>query len=431
MTEPAPISVGLDAPMLFTEGMLPPPAPRVLTLIERFAVPPFTVLDARAGYWQERKAAWIAMGIRSELGRDAPSYHIGMDGQPIQDHKRHSSSTMSDQMERLKGFQPGEPRIDRGASDGILTRNAERRIADNGTAGVTGAPDTVRDPDFYRKKTEAEGRLGRTLTLEEFRRDHYAEIAKPYASGTSVFDPVLCELVYRWFSPRGGTVLDPFAGGSVRGVVAGVLGRRYIGIDLSAAQVAANEAQIGDMGRWIPSLPTWVTGDSRRVLTDMPVIGADLGFTCPPYYDLEVYSNDPRDLSAMGSYDEFLTAYSEILAAMVYHMRDDAFAAVVVGNLRDSRGVLRYLVGDTVTAMGVAGASLYNEAILTTVVGSAAVRAFQFSIGRKLVRTHQSVLVFVKGDPRRAAERCGIITTSDAAVLDTAGQAETELPAPR
>jgi hypothetical protein len=38
-------------------------------LAERFGVPPFSVLNAREGWWQERKAAWIALGIRSELGR--------------------------------------------------------------------------------------------------------------------------------------------------------------------------------------------------------------------------------------------------------------------------------------------------------------------------------------------------------------------------
>lgn len=39
------------------------------SLAERFGVPPFTVLDARQGYWQDRKAAWLALGIESELGR--------------------------------------------------------------------------------------------------------------------------------------------------------------------------------------------------------------------------------------------------------------------------------------------------------------------------------------------------------------------------
>lgn len=39
------------------------------SLSERFGVPPFSVLDARQGYWQERKKAWLSLGIRSELGR--------------------------------------------------------------------------------------------------------------------------------------------------------------------------------------------------------------------------------------------------------------------------------------------------------------------------------------------------------------------------
>jgi hypothetical protein len=39
------------------------------TLAERFIVPPFSVLDARQGYWQDRKRAWIDLGIESELGR--------------------------------------------------------------------------------------------------------------------------------------------------------------------------------------------------------------------------------------------------------------------------------------------------------------------------------------------------------------------------
>jgi hypothetical protein len=39
------------------------------TLAERFGVPPFSVLDARQGYWQARKRAWMALGIESELGR--------------------------------------------------------------------------------------------------------------------------------------------------------------------------------------------------------------------------------------------------------------------------------------------------------------------------------------------------------------------------
>ncbi len=49
----------------------PQPAQSPSTLAERFGVPPFSVLDARKGWWRDRKRAWIALGIRSELGRGA------------------------------------------------------------------------------------------------------------------------------------------------------------------------------------------------------------------------------------------------------------------------------------------------------------------------------------------------------------------------
>ena len=36
---------------------------------KRFIFPPFSVLDQRSGNWQERKRAWMALGIKSEVGR--------------------------------------------------------------------------------------------------------------------------------------------------------------------------------------------------------------------------------------------------------------------------------------------------------------------------------------------------------------------------
>ncbi len=45
------------------------PEPPKASLADRFGLPPFTVLNAREGWWQDRKAAWLALGIKSELGR--------------------------------------------------------------------------------------------------------------------------------------------------------------------------------------------------------------------------------------------------------------------------------------------------------------------------------------------------------------------------
>jgi len=38
-------------------------------LSDRFMILPFSVLNAREGWWQDRKRAWLALGIKSELGR--------------------------------------------------------------------------------------------------------------------------------------------------------------------------------------------------------------------------------------------------------------------------------------------------------------------------------------------------------------------------
>jgi hypothetical protein len=50
-------------------GETPDPAEARKSLADRFGVPPFSVLDARQGYWQVRKRAWLSLGIQSELGR--------------------------------------------------------------------------------------------------------------------------------------------------------------------------------------------------------------------------------------------------------------------------------------------------------------------------------------------------------------------------
>jgi hypothetical protein len=231
----------------------------------------------------------------------------------------------------------------------------------------------------------------------------FSELQK--TGGISIFDPFLCEIAYHWFCPPGGVVLDPFAGGSVRGIICGSTGRSYVGIDLSGDQVAANRAQADRIFANPTSgeqKPIWVHGASQHVLGNEQV-DPDMLFTCPPYGSLEVYSDDPDDISTMTP-EEFARVYALILKESVAQLKDDRFAAIVVGNFRDKDGTLRNLVGLTVEAMRKAGARFYNEAIIIDPAATAAMRApKQFNASRKLVRVHQSLLVFVKGDPKKAA----------------------------
>ena len=317
------------------------------TLAERFMVAPFTVLDARRGWWQDRKRAWLAMGLRSEAGRD----------------------------ELLTFSQSSQP------------------------------------PAVYEAKNRYEAKVGREVSWDEF----FA--ANPDAraqTGTSIFDPVLCELAYRWFCPPGGLILDPFSGGSVRGVVAAKTGRQYVGCDIRPEQVEANRQQWQEVGAESDIAPVWNCGDSRMIDRHCAGVEADFIFSCPPYADLEVYSDDPADISTM-DYPDFLEAYREIIARSVSMLRPDRFACFVVGDVRDRHGMYLNFVSDTIAAFQDAGARLYNEAILITPAASLAIRVGkQFSVSRKLGKTHQNVLVFVKGDPRAATDACGDVEMDEA-----------------
>ena len=155
-------------------------------LAEKFLIPPFSTLNAREGWWQNRKKAWLNLGIKSEEGRDAPAG---------------------------------------GSPDMLARQNGE--------------------------------------------------------SGTSIFDPVLCEIAYRWFCPQGGTVLDPFAGGSVRGIVASRLGCRCVGIELRPEQVEANRAQVAIAAE---PLPEWRVGDAR----DLGAIAADVSAVAGPHWVIQI-----------------------------------------------------------------------------------------------------------------------------------------------
>lgn len=226
---------------------------------------------------------------------------------------------------------------------------------------------------------------------------------------TSVFDPVVCELCYQWWCRPGGIVLDPFAGGSVRGIVASLMGLKYWGCELRAEQVSANTQQEATMraaGLSGPYRPRWVQGDSRVELAKAPP-QVDMVFSCPPYGDLEKYSDDPRDISNL-DYGGFLDAYGAIISMATARMVQDSFACWVVATFREkSTGYLRDFPGHTVQAFERAGLRYYNEITLVNSVGTGAMRAnTSFLRGsHKMVKLHQNVLVFVKGDPVAAAAK--------------------------
>jgi len=276
-------------------------------LRDKFIEPPFSILDTKTGTWQRRKKAWIAKGLKSEVGRDVSV--INMD-----------------------------------------------------------------------------------TTSKENNSVNYV----------SVFDPALCEVLYHWFCQEGGRILDPFAGGSVRGIVANYLGYKYTGIDIRQEQIDSNREQALDILD-VNNQPQWYVGDSNVLLNDYdnehPFFNCenmfDFIFSCPPYADLEVYSDLEGDISNK-PYNEFLELYESIIEKSCKLLKVDAYACFVVGEVRDKKGNYIGFVPDTIRAFQKCGMKFYNEAILLNAVASASMRANGNMKSQKLVKIHQNVLIFKK-----------------------------------
>ena len=210
---------------------------------------------------------------------------------------------------------------------------------------------------------------------------------------TSIFDPALCEVLYKWFCIEGGEIIDPFAGGSVRGIVANKLGYKYTGIDIRQEQIDSNREQAIDILD-VDNQPQWYVGDSNDVLNGFNK-QFDFVFSCPPYADLEVYSDLKGDISNM-PYNEFMKAYESIIEKACGLLKTDGLACFVVGEVRNKQGNYIGFVPDTIRAFEKCGMKFYNEAILLDQLGTASMRANGNMKTRKLVKVHQNILVFKK-----------------------------------
>lgn len=303
-------------------------------LQERFVVPPFSILDSRAGYWQDRKRAWRAL-----------------------------------------------------IKDGGETRKG----------------------------------------LLKFSKTIASKFGKQGEANVSLLDPVLAELAVQWFTPskQKAAIFDSFAGDTVFGFVASYLGHAFTGIELRKEQAEVNQARCAEQGLEA----RYVNDDGRNLLEHLAPESQDLYFSCPPYLDLEEYSDDPRDISAM-SHAEAFAVFEQVFASAYKALKPGRFAVLVIGEVRTKKGPFAGFVPRLIGAMEKAGFAYYNEAILVNCIGTAALRADKaMNTSRKLTKVHQNVLVFLKGDPKQLPETFGAFIAAEEIseqLADFAGSEESE-----
>ena len=268
-----------------------------------FVVPPFSILDARQGYWQEQKKAW----------RD------------------------------------------------LINDNGESR----------------QHVEAYKNK-DWEGK----------------EYGGGGLSDVSLLDPVLAEISIKWFGLTGCKTFDCFAGDSIFGFVSDYLGCEFTGIELRQEQTDINNNRLQS------SKSKYICDDGQNVLKHIEEQSQDLLFSCPPYYDLEVYSDLENDASNQKTYEGFLQILKNAFTSSIKCLKQNRFAVIVVGDVRAKDGFYYDFVGDVKRIFIDNGMRLYNELILIDPVGNAHLRAGRYMIHRKAAKVHQNVLVFFNGNPK-------------------------------
>lgn len=309
------------------------------SLNDRFIVPPFSILDTRKGYWQKRKYdVWRPL--------------IG---------------------------DMGESRED------TLITSLE-----------------IKYKDLYLKTKKHRAELG--ISFREY-LDKYVseeekerEAKKTLGAGVSLFDPVLSEIICKWFTPaQGANIFDCFAGDTQKGLVFGYCGYPFTGIELRQGQVDVNNRVLE--GRDLPV--RYICDDGRNVANHFAPESQDLLFSCPPYFDLEKYSDLDNDASNQKSYADFIAILDTAFKSALTCLKNNRFAVIVVGDVRNKRTGCYYdFCGDIKRIMREGGAELYNEIILVETGASTALRAGRYMESRKVAKMHQNILVFFKGNPK-------------------------------
>jgi len=269
-------------------------------LQEKFIVPPFSILDTRQGYWQERKKYWREL--------------IGDNGESRENTLHNSESSEKSVMNAM--------------------------------------------------------------------------------SSVSLLDPVLSEIVNKWFGLENCKTFDCFAGDSVFGYVSSYLGNNFTGIELRQEQTDLNNERIKGFNS------KYICDDGRNVLNYIQEKSQDLLFSCPPYFDLEVYSDLPNDASNQKEYKDFLNILDVAFTGAIKCLKDNRFAVITVGDIRDKRGFYYRFVDDIKDIFKRSNLFLYNELILVESIGTLPQRVGRFMEHRKIGKCHQNVLVFYKGSPK-------------------------------
>jgi len=212
----------------------------------------------------------------------------------------------------------------------------------------------------------------------------------------SVLDPVACEVILRFFTPKEGRrVYNPFGGGVQFGFIAGAEGYEYVASEIRQNQCDANNKLCAEF----PGVK-WVQSDSA---TYKPEGMFDLVFTCPPYFKVERYVDydgtpPPGEINSFKSYEEFRAALFSGYRIAIDHLNDNRFFVVMTGDSRDKDGAYHCSESETELFFKENGLAVYNKIVYLECEFTRLAQAKKTLNMRKFPKREQKIIVAYKGN---------------------------------
>lgn len=249
------------------------------------------------------------------------------------------------------------------------------------------APISIWKPDWAKTKTLKEwvGDAGQTRELQG---KAMALLGSKYT--TSIFNPHLAQMILSAYVPNKQRIYDGFAGGGTRGFVASAMGHEYVGVEIRQEEVDRLIQRQSELGVGF----TIHCHDSQFYPIEPESF--DFSYTCPPYYDLEIYSPIPGDMSNVETYEQFLPMLANSMSVTYTGLKPGSLFVMVVGNFRDKKSNLRHFNGDVVRLGQSIGFVLHDELIFWGASDVAYQRSGQFVANRRSVRVHEYIIIFKK-----------------------------------
>lgn len=249
------------------------------------------------------------------------------------------------------------------------------------------APISIWKPDWNTVK-ELKAWVGDAGQSRELQGKKMQLLGSKYT--TSIFNPHLAQMILSAYVPEKQDIYDGFAGGGTRGLVASAMGHNYTGVEIRQEEVDRLVERQKELG------VEFIVHCADSQFYDITPNDFDFSYTCPPYYDLEVYSPLEGDMSNVQTYEEFLGMLKNSIEVTYKGLKPGSFFIMVVGNFRDKKGDLRHFNGDTIRLGKEVGFVLHDELVFWGASDVAYQRLGQFVANRRSVRVHEYIIIFKK-----------------------------------